>query len=152
MKVNLSDVIEAIEFEGDLVNHYYNKSSGIIIGIEDSNASTYKASFIKDLDKFEDWEKELISNLYDFQENPEDYISLPNKEEINEYGMLIDFCNSLKDLDLKNKLLGNNESFLKLKQSVENNGLLSQWYDYREEAEKELAINWCKNNNIDYSL
>lgn len=152
MKVNLNDVIEAIEFEGDLVRHYYNKNSGIIIGIEDSNTSTYKASLVKDLDKFEEWEKELICNLYDFEENPEDYISLPNKDEINEYGMLIDFCNSLKDLDLKNKLLSDNESFLKLKQSVEGNGLLSEWYDYREKAEKELAINWCKNNNIGYSL
>lgn len=152
MKVNLSDVIEAIEFEGDLVNHYYNKNSGIIIGIEDSSASTYKASFAKELDKFEDWERELISNLVDFEENPEDYISLPNKEEINEYGMLVDFCNFLENLDLKTKLLDCNESFLKLKQSVENNGLLSQWYDYREEVEKNLAINWCKSNNIDYML
>lgn len=150
MKINLSDVIEAIEFESDLVKHYYNKNSGIIIGVEDSNASTYKASLVEDLDKFEEWEKELICNLYDFQENPEDYISLPSKDEINEYGMLVDFCDSLKDLDLKNKLLNNNESFLKLKQAVESNGLLSSWYEYREEAEKEIAINWCKNNNIAY--
>lgn len=152
MKVDLRDVIEAIEFEGDLVRHYYNKISGIIIGIEDSSASTYKASFAKELDKFEDWEKELIGNLVDFEENPENYIPLPSKEEINEYGMLVDFCNSLEDSDLKNKILESNESFLKLKQSIESNGLLSQWYDYREVRERELAISWCKDNNIEYSF
>ncbi|MGG7325696.1 hypothetical protein [Clostridium baratii] len=27
MKVNLNDVIEAIEFEGELLKHYYNKST-----------------------------------------------------------------------------------------------------------------------------
>ena len=31
MKVNLSDVIEAIEFENDMLNHYYNKKTGVII-------------------------------------------------------------------------------------------------------------------------
>ena len=31
MKVNLSDLIECIEFEGELLSHYYNKKTGVII-------------------------------------------------------------------------------------------------------------------------
>ena len=31
MQVNLSDLIEAIEFENDMLSHYYNKDTGVII-------------------------------------------------------------------------------------------------------------------------
>ena len=150
MKINLSDVIEAIEFQGDLVNHYYNRNSGIIIGVEDSNTSAYTASLVKDLDKFEEWEKELICNLYDFEENPEDYISLPKGHEVDEHRMLLGFCDSLEDSNLRDKLLNHRESLLNLKKSIEDSGLLSDWYDYREKAERNLAINWCENNNLEY--
>ena len=85
LKVNLSDVIECIEFEGELLQHYYNKNTGIIIYIEDSNTATYKADDIHNLDRFEDWEKELIFSINDFRENPSDYIQLPSHEDINEY-------------------------------------------------------------------
>lgn len=69
--------------------------------------------------------------------------------------MIIDFCNSIENISLRDKILNEiNEdgSFLKVKKVIENNGLLSEWYDYREGIERELAINWCKNNNISYSL
>lgn len=155
MKVNLKDVIEAIEFQGDLVNHYYHKNSGVIIYVEDSSVANYKASDIEKLDEYEEWEKDLISSLYDFEENPQDYIILPNKEYINEDKMILDFCNYIEDASLKDKILNDiagDSSYLKVKKVIESNGLLSSWYDYRENIEREIAINWCKDNNINYSL
>ncbi len=77
LKADLNDVIECIEFEGELLQHYYNKKTGIIIYIEDSSTATYKADDIQNLDSFEDWEKELILSINDFRENQSDYIQLP---------------------------------------------------------------------------
>ena len=57
MKVNLNDVIEAIEFEGELLNHYYNKETGVIIYVEDESTSKYKAEDIKNIENFEEWER-----------------------------------------------------------------------------------------------
>ena len=28
---------------------------------------------------------------------------------------------------------------------------MNEWYDYRENAEKQLAIKWCKDNAIEYT-
>lgn len=150
LKVNLSDVIECIEFEGELLQHYYNKNTGIIIYIEDSNTATYKADDIHNLDRFEDWEKELIFSINDFRENPSDYIQLPSHEDINEYGMMIEFFNNIGNKELKNKILNNKDSFRELRQSIENEGVINEWYDYREDAERNLAIKWCNDNNIVY--
>lgn len=81
MKINLNDIINAIERQGDLVSYYYHKDSGSIISIEDPSISKYTASDVEDFDKFEEWERDLIANLFDFEENPQDYIPLPNKIE-----------------------------------------------------------------------
>lgn len=150
LKVDLNDVIECIEFEGELLQHYYNKNTGIIMYIEDSSSATYKADDIHNLNNFEDWEKELILSLHDFRENPSDYIQLPSYDDINEHGMMIEFCNKIEDIELRNKILNNKDSFRELRQSIENEGFINEWYDYREAAEINLAIKWCNDNNIEY--
>lgn len=118
--------------------------------IEDSSTASYKADDIHNIDNFEEWEKELILSLHDFKENPSDYIQLPSHDDINEYGMMIDFCNNIEDRELKDKVLNNKDSFRELRQAIENEGFINEWYDYREDAEKNLAIKWCKDNNIEY--
>lgn len=82
MKINLNDIVNAIELQGDLVNHYYHRNSGAIISVEDPSVSKYTASDVKNFDKFNEWEKDLIANLFDFEENPQDYIPLPNKVQV----------------------------------------------------------------------
>lgn len=150
MKADLNDVIECIEFEGELLTHYYNKNTGVIMYIEDSSTATYKADDIHKIEEFEEWEKELILSLHDFKMNPNDYIQLPSHNDINEHGMMIDFCNTIEDIPVKEKLLGNKDSFRGLRQEIENQDLINDWYDYREEAERNIAIKWCEENNIEY--
>ena len=41
MKADLNDVIECIEFEGELLTHYYNKNTGVIMYIEDIKLMIY---------------------------------------------------------------------------------------------------------------
>ena len=149
MKVNLNDVIEAIEFENELLTHYYNKRTGVIIYLEDSSTASYSCGDIERIDEFEEWEQVLIKELYDLEKNPEDYIQLPDKDVIDEYSMMIEFCISLNNEEL-NKISHQKRDFRDIKEAIEKAGLLSEWYDYREEAEYNLAVKWCKENNIEY--
>ena len=64
--------------------------------------------------------------------------------------MMIDFCNTIEDIPVKEKLLSNKDSFRGLRQEIENQDLINDWYDYREEAERNIAIKWCEENNIEY--
>lgn len=145
MQVYLEDVIESIEFENELLNHFYNKDTEVIIYKEDSSTAKYSADDIKDLDKFEEWERELIISLYDLKENPDNYIKLPKRTEDDEYDMIINFCRE-SDIEIKEGTYKIDD----LKNLIENKGLLLQWYDYREEEERKIAIKWCKKNNIKY--
>ena len=143
MQVNLNDVIEAIEFEGDLLSHYYNKKTGLIIYVEDEETTAYKAEDIETIDSFEEWEQELIRALHDLKENPQDYIQLPDKNETDEYKLMVKFCKTIDGFEIKNTIR-------ELKDEIENKGYINAWYDYREKAEYNLAKEWCEKNNIKY--
>lgn len=151
MKVDLNDVIECIEFEGDLLTHYYNKKTGIIIYKEDESTSKYKASDIEKIDDLEDWEKEIVQNLYDLEKNPEDYLRLPTKEEIDEEGMMIEFIKENDKEFFNDKSIEEIKRELdvrKLRDKIDELGKGIEWYDFREEREKLLAEKWCMENNL----
>ena len=140
MKVNLQDVIEAIEFENDQLSHYYNKETGVIIYKEDESSSRYKAEDFNRLEEFEEWERELIKELKDLEDNPNNYIKLPDYKDVDEYKLMVSFS-KVNNIDIK-------ASVKELKEEIEKRALLSEWYTYREEAEKNIAVSWCNENHI----
>lgn len=153
MKVNINDVIECIEFENESLNHYYNKNTGIIIYKESPETSSYKAEDYNRIDEFEDWEKELIESLHDLEINPQDYIQLPVISEISEFKILSQFCNSFSDLSIENIIKDNMDEvkkIQKIKRLLEDKNMLNDWYDYREQSERQIAKEWCSLNNIEY--
>ena len=143
MEVNLKDVIEAIEFEGELLKHFYNKNTGVIMYVEDSSTASYKAEDVSRLEEFEEWEQELILALHDLKENPHIYIQLPDETELDEYNMMCNFAKGEEKLELKSTLR-------EMKEEIENKGYLNEWYDYRENIEHNIAKNWCIRNNIKF--
>lgn len=145
MKVDLQDVIEAIEFENEYLSHYYNKNTGVIIYKEDKDAEPLNNLDLNTTENFEDWQKELLMELKDLEEHPENYIELPSHHELHEGRMMKKFIDehSIKcDADENN--------IEALKKAIEAKALLSEWYDFREDLERQIAIDWCERNNIEY--
>ncbi len=144
MGVDLNDVIEAIEYENEFLDYYYNKKTGVIIYKEDDGTT------VPDLDNtggLEEWQIELFKELKDLEDHPENYIKLPGHNELHEGRMMKKF---LDKCSLKNDI--NEEEIEKLKKMIENKCLLSEWYDFREDLEREIAVNWCEDNDIEYYL
>ena len=142
MRVDINDVIEAIEYENEFLDHYYNKNTGVIIYKEDDGTT------VPDLDNtegLEEWQVELFKELKDLEDHPENYIKLPGHDELHEGRMMKKF---LDKRSLKNDI--NEENIEKLKKMIEDKCLLSEWYDFREDLEREIAVKWCEDNNIEY--
>ena len=153
MEVNLNDLIEAIQFENEMLNHYYNKNTGIIVYKENSDTAAYSSEDISRVDTMEEWERELVESLYDLKVNPQDYIKVPGYEEIDEVKLMMDFCNSFSDISLNETLTTNSDYYRKLhevKNIIRDKNLINEWYDYRDAAERDIAIEWCMKNNINY--
>lgn len=151
MKVNLKDVIECLEHEGEHLTHFYNKDTGVIMYVEDENTSSYTANDYERLKDFEEWEQELIKMLYDYNTNKDNYIQLPSIKILDEFNLMVEFLSSLNDSNIKESLLliaREKNNLRKLREKIEEAGISNDWYDYREAAENEIAIKWCNDNNI----
>lgn len=84
----------------------------------------------------------------DVIENFNNYEELPTQFEINEYEMMEDFCFTLTDKHqniLLNGIRGRG-AFRRFKDTVHDLGIAEEWYRYRDECYKRIAIKWCEHN------
>lgn len=133
MKVKLSEVIDALDFTNDEIEYYYNPDNGEI--------------FMSNIGEFEDLNEDELDELF------EKSIMLPTRYDINEYQMMQDFAETIKDTRLQNQLyisLNGSGAFRRFKDTCINYDITNDWYKFRDERYKKLAINWCKENNIEF--
>ena len=87
------------------------------------------------------------------EEEIDDLIALPTKYNINEYSIMEGFIETIKDDELYNQLLisiKGSGTFRRFKNKCINCNIINDWYKFRDDKYKEIAIDWCKENNIDY--
>ncbi|MGN0168236.1 MAG: UPF0158 family protein, partial [Acetatifactor sp.] len=92
-------------------------------------------------------ERELLD------EEPDRFIRLPDKYEIHEYSIMEDFIESLPEGKHQNQLyraIQGRGAFRRFKDSVNRMGIANSWYDFQENAYKEIAIRWCNENEYEY--
>lgn len=82
----------------------------------------------------------------------DDLIRLPDKYEINEYGIMEDFAASVPGEAgkwLNNSLVGKG-AFRRFRATLQRFGLEEKWYAYHDGALMQKAMEWCEENGITY--
>lgn len=133
VKVKLSEVIDALDFTNDEIEYYYNPDTEEI--------------FMSNIGDFEDLTEDELDELF------EKSIMLPTRYDINEYEMMEDFAETINDTRLQNQLyisLNGSGAFRRFKDTCINFDIINDWYKFRDERYKEIAIDWCKENNIEF--
>jgi hypothetical protein len=151
MPVNLKDIIEEMELQFEESRSLLNVKTGeiVLVTSEDLRAAEDE----KPLDHLPEWEQEKIKTAIDVVENFENYIELPTKYEINEYEVMEDFCIKVSDKHKQDVLLRaikGKGAFRRFKDQIIDFKIEDQWYTYRDERYKQMAIKWCQRNNINY--
>ena len=137
MKCKLSLIVEGMDRANPEETYYLNMDNGKVF-VFGENGSYY----IDDNQKVND--KVLYTG---------DVISLPGRYEINEYKIINEFINTVKDEKIQNQLLiviHGNGAFRRFKDTCTNFGIINDWYKFRDNAYYELAKEWCLWNNIEY--
>jgi len=151
-KVKLYDVIEQLEFSSESNKSFFNKRTDEIHLIPEE-LERYAEQNNDDEDFISEWEKELIPIIKDIQQNPSDYIQFPDQFYINEYTIMERFCLSLNDEALRDKMYSSikgSGAFRRFKESIHDYAIADDWYKYKDEAFREIAIEWCKENSLEY--
>ena len=123
MRVNLADVIDAIDTINEDETYFYS--------IQD----------------------EEIVYVLEEDEDDEFFIPLPTKEEVNDYQNMVNFTETIEDdkkRDWFENAIHGKGAFRRFRATLERFGMETEWYDYLEACHRELAIEWCEQHGIVY--
>ncbi|UYZ24044.1 UPF0158 family protein [Mesobacillus jeotgali] len=149
--VKLNDIIEEMEGQFEESHSLLNKKTGeiVLVTSEDLRAAEDEVPF----DHLPEWEQENRMIAIDVVENFEHYIELPTKFELNEYEIIENFCLTVRGQQMQESLLRTirgNGAFRRFKDKIIEFDMEEQWFSYRDECYKQIAIDWCQENKIDY--
>jgi len=83
----------------------------------------------------------------------DDWIRLPSQFDVHEWEIMKRFCDTIEDETLREELLNaihGSGAFRMFKDVLYRHGIEENWFSFKEEAFKEIAIQWCEENEIEY--
>lgn len=133
MKVKLSKVVDAMNSTNNEIEYYYNPDKEEI--------------FMSNIGDFNNLDEDELDELF------EKSIILPTRYDIHEYDIMVRFVETITDTRLQNQLyisLNGKGAFRRFKDTCINFNIIDDWYKFRDEKYKEIAISWCQKNNIEF--
>ena len=134
MKVKLQDVIDGIDMVSEDSTCYLDRETGEVL-------------FISEIADYDDDILELL------EEGSDRFIEFPSQWDRNDYQTMVDFIESLPQRKEQNLLaisINGSGAFRRFKYTASELGLLDDWYRFLNNAHRELAIEWCEDNEIEY--
>lgn len=150
IRAKLDDIIEGLEFQSDESSSFLNTKTGEVVLMTDY--AMRAAEDDEPLEEVPDWERELVAIAREILAESGQYIQLPTKYDIDEYSIMENFCTSLdkKEIgDILYDLICGSGAFRRFKNAIYKYGVEDEWDKYRNNAIKEIAVEWCKENNIE---
>jgi len=162
--VSLRDLVDELQILPNEGTAYLNKVTGKIITVTDDDVETVVAMDSEFDEVIEEGDDVIISEVSDLQTefyedvkkvllSDPDFLKLPSRFDIHEYEIMERFCLSLPDGKVSDVLLRKirgSGAFRRFKDTVYQYGIENDWFAYRDEAYKEIAIAWLESKDIAY--
>ena len=135
MTISLSQVIEAIETADDAYTDFYDTQTGETVSLPDPIITG-------------ETDEELEALL---EETPDRFLRFPTRYEIHEYSIMEDFVESLPTEEIQRELataIRGKGALRRFHAAIRYYGIERNWYDYLENAYRDIAICWCAENEI----
>jgi hypothetical protein len=148
--VKLRNIVDALECQSDEISSHLDKRTGEIVSITDEEFRAAEGD--EPLDDYPAWQHETIAIAKQMLTNPDDYLELPSRYDIDEYGIMKDFCLSLANDRLCERLLQSirgRGAFRRFKDAVHRHDVADDWYRFRDDALRRIAVEWCEINKIE---
>jgi Uncharacterised protein family (UPF0158) len=152
IEVKLSDVIDALDSAMDEHAYYLDKRSGEIVLVTDDDIAAAENEEL--MLAAPDWQRESISHAREVLNDSENLLPLPDKFEIHEYRIMEEFCLALDDRHLGSelhRLIKGSGAFRRFRNAIRERNVEQDWYDFKQRALEQIAIEWLKENGIPYS-
>jgi hypothetical protein len=149
--VKLDDIIEGLESQSDETSSFLDKRTGEVILMTDYAMRAAEEN--EPIEDVPDWERELVTIAREIVAGSGQYIQLPTKYDLDEYSIMESFCTSLENQkigDILYDLISGSGAFRRFKDAVYKYGVEDKWHAYRDNAIKDIAIEWCRQHDIEF--
>lgn len=85
--------------------------------------------------------------------DPGRYAWLPSKYEVNSWEIMREFCEMVEPPKRRDRLLSaihGRGAFRYFKDLATEYGLIDEWYEFQDDALREIAREWCEDHGIRY--
>ena len=151
IRVKLESILEGMESQSDESSTFLDRRTGEVVLISDEELRA--AEDDDPIEDFPEWEQDLVKIAKEIVAETGDYIPLPSKFDIHEYSIMENFCLSINDAEIRDTLYGlikGSGAFHRFKDAVHQFGIENEWFNYRNDAFKQIAIDWCNENGIEF--
>lgn len=130
----MNELIDALDIGNDFIRFFVNEKTG----------------------KIDCWTEEggyLNEEIEDDEFIPDHYIPLPHRWDLNKHGIMEDFCCSIRNKKIQDNLLHairGKGAFGRFHTAIHCYNIENDWYQFLHEQLKEIAIKFCKENNLTY--
>jgi len=125
---HINEIVDAIDTANDEFRWYYDSINKILV-----LASTY------------DYDGEYVFDI-DEMESKDEMIALPDKYDIDEYQMMVDFSETYASELLE--LLHGKGVFRRFKDAVLSMGIEDKWYAFKKQKLTIIATQWCETHQL----
>ena len=154
MSVNLKDFIQQLDCMFDEWSYYIDRTNGELLSFQDRYLSLAEELEADPLLPLAPWEQEEVEAAKTMLNHWDDMIRFPDKRELDEYGMMEDFIETLTDPHQRECFeiaISGRGAFRRFKDTLPRFGLEQQWYRYKDEALFDFARKWCEENSLSYT-
>ena len=150
--VPLGSIIDGMETQSDESTSHLNKKTGEVILVTDEELQA--AENEDPLEEYPEWQREAIRVAQDVFENFGNYIELPSPFDIHEYAIMERFSLSIEHERISEELFSairGSGAFRRFKDAVHRLKVAEDWYRYRDQSYRQVAIDWCEQHEIEYT-
>jgi hypothetical protein len=147
--------MDAIDLPNDLWEAFLDPETGEVLVMTEEDRDLLDEEEVDDAGAFEipGWQKEAVKRLKALLDSGR-ALSLPDRFDFHEWEVMKRFALSIEDIDegteLSNAIHGSG-AFRVFKATIVRLGHREKWFEYRDEALRELAKEWLEDNGIEYT-
>ena len=152
MKVAIKDIVNALNTTSDEHSNYLDRQTGRVeflsrqaLGLAEEGGTA---------DALPQWQRDEFEVAEALCADPDRFDKLPSKWDLHELEIMRKFAWSLAPqrfgVDLLQALRGAH-AFQSCKDTLRRSRREKEWFAYRAVALRQIAIEWCKENDVEYA-
>jgi hypothetical protein len=150
-RVKLAEVIQAIELAGADMSAFLDRQTGEVVI---SDEEKFAAEDEEMAARAPEWQREQIAIARQIEADTGNrFVRLPSQFDAHEWEMMARFASTFEDEAIGDQLsraIRGVGAFRRFKNKVHGLGVADRWYAYRDERYRNLAIDWCEANEIEW--